>query len=177
MRLVPLVFLLAANLEGQAPAWGEVRVGAGVFCLFGGPDLHVQARLGQSPWMWGYRYVQYTDISRDPFTDRKLTETEQTMVGPTVAYLFRPQALGTWVLGGAVLRWSRREKAFFTGEIDRASTTGVFVGGGYMWSWKVFYCQLGLYLSPGTRLKTSTSVSSEESSGAFDIHIQVGCRF
>jgi hypothetical protein len=40
----------------------------------------------------------------------------------------------------------------------------------------VFY-NLGIFLSPGTSLKTNTGVSSEESSGGFDIQLQLGAAF
>jgi hypothetical protein len=174
--LVPLIVLFLGLLPVRAQ---EFRAGIGVYILAkDGLDLQVGYRPKQSHWQFGYRYVQWTDKFEDPFTDRRLTETTQSMTGPLVAYLFRPESRGTWYVGASVLQWSKRERSLITGEVDRASTTAPFVGGGYTRApGKHFYFNLGLYLSPGTKLSTRTSVSSEEDSGAFDIQIQMGVAF
>ncbi|WP_243324141.1 hypothetical protein [Geothrix sp. SG200] len=157
----------------------EFRVGAGVFLLAErGQDFQISLRPAASPWQVGFRHVQWRDHFNDPFTGRRLTETTETRSGPLVNYLFSPQSPGSWYLGGAVFRWSKREESLMTGEVSRAATTAPFIGGGYT---RVLgrhgYFNLGLYLSPGAELSTKTSVSSEDDSGAFDIQIQLGARF
>ena len=171
----PVALMLAAPLLHAQ----EFRAGAGVFFLGDrGVDLQISGRLGGSPWQLGYRHVHWRDHFNDPFTGRRLTETTETRSGPLVEYLFRPQSPGTWYLGLSVLRWTKEEKSLVTGEVSRASTTAPFLGGGYTHTLgRHAYVNLGLYLSPGARLSTRTSVSSEDDSGAFDIQLQLGVRF
>ena len=55
---------------------------------------------------------------------------------------------------------------------DAAAVVGAFVSGGYTH-------RLGkhMFLSPDTWLETNTGISREESSGGFDIQIQMGAAF
>ncbi len=171
---IALLMLGLVTLRAQ-----EVRVGLGVFTFAkSGVDLQADLRPKLSHWQVGFKYVHWIDTSRDPFTDRVLTETSQTRVGPFVNYLFRPDASGSWYLGGAVLRWSKAEQARFTGEVGRASITSPYLGGGFTGTMgRHFFYNVGLTLSPGARLTTQTSVSSETDSGGFDIQILTGFRF
>ena len=169
-----------ALLLGLPPLHAQTfRVGLGVFLLADrGQDIQISFRPASSPWQFGYRHVQWRDHFNDPFTGHRLTETTEARTGPLVEYLFRPQSPGSWYLGGAVFRWSKREESLITGEISRAATTAPFIGGGYARTLgRHAYFNLGLYLSPGTKLSTRTSVSSEDDGGAFDIQIQFGVRF
>ena len=179
MRTLPLVPLAALVLGPPSLRAQEFRLGLGVFTVAkNGLDLQADIRPKASHWQAGFKYVHWKDTSKDPFTGRVLTETTQTRVGPFVNYLFHPEASGTWYLGGSVLRWSKEELALLTNEVGRASTTSPYVGGGYTGTLgRHFYYNLGLTLSPGARLNTQTSVSSEQDSGAFDIQAQVGLRF
>jgi hypothetical protein len=157
----------------------DFRAGVGVFLVADqGQDFQISFRPASSHWQFGYRYVQWRDHFNDPFTGRRLTETTEARTGPLVDYLFRPESPGTWYLGGAVYRWSKREESLMTGEVSRAATTAPFIGGGYTRTLgRHAYFNLGLYLSPGAKLSTRTSVSSEDDSGAFDIQLQIGVRF
>ena len=157
----------------------DFRAGAGVF-LFAdrGLDFQIAYRPPRSHWQFGYRHVQWMDTFNDPFTGRALTETTESKSGPFVTYLFRPEFPGSWYLGGAVYRWSKREESLITGEVGRDATMAPFIGGGYTRTLgRHAYFNLGLYLSPGAQVSTRTSVSSEDDSGGFDIQIQVGIRF
>ncbi|HEX4845918.1 MAG TPA: hypothetical protein VFV26_06825 [Geothrix sp.] len=157
----------------------DLRAGVGVF-LFAdrGLDFQLAYRPAHSHWQFGYRHVQWMDTFNDPFTGRALTETTESKSGPLVTYLFRPESPGSWYLGGAVYRWSKREKSLITGEVGRDATTAPFIGGGYTRTLgRHAYFNLGLYLSPGAQVSTRTSVSSEDDSGGFDIQIQMGVRF
>jgi hypothetical protein len=109
MTRFPLLGLVLLLL-GPTPLQGQdVRVGAGVFLLADqGQDFQVSFRPASSHWRFGYRHVQWRDTFNDPFTGRRLTETTETRSGPLVDYLFSPQSPGSWYLGGAVLRWSKR---------------------------------------------------------------------
>ena len=157
----------------------QFKVGIGIFTLAeNGADIQIDYRPEQSQWQYGYKYTRWTDTFHDPFTGRALTKTTETMTGPNASYLFSPESPGTWYLGVELLRWSSTEVSLITGEAGSDSTTAPFFGGGYMASLgKPFYYNLGFFLSPGAKLTTRTSVSSEESSGGFDIRIQLGIAF
>jgi len=177
MRTRPLLLLLPL---WAATLWaGEARLGLGVFAFAPrGQDVQVSFRPTGSAWTFGFRQVQWMDTFRDPFTGRALSETTETRTGPVVTYLFRPEARGSWYLGGAVYHWAKAEKSLVYGDTSRVSTTAPLVGGGYTHAiGSHFYWNAGIFLGPGKTLKTQTSTGSEEDSGVFDIQIQAGLRF
>lgn len=154
-------------------------LGVGVFVFAeNGLDFQIGIRPDQSHWLYGWRFVRWTDTSKDPFTGRELTKSTETKTGPLLWYLFDIEGGGSFYLGASLLRWSRTEKSLVTGESDTASTTGLFWGGGYLSRLSsAVYFNIGIFLSPGTRLSTKTSVSSEDTSGAFDVQLQLGMAF
>jgi hypothetical protein len=172
--LLALLALGLPNLRAQ-----EIRVGLGVFALApNGLDLQADFRPKQSRWQAGIKYVRWTDTFKDPFTGHALTETTETKVGPLVNYLFRPEGSGSWYVGGSVLRWSKEERSNYTGEVGKASTTSPYLGGGFTGTMgRHFFYNFGMTISPGAKLNTKTSVSSEQDSGGFDFQILVGARF
>ncbi|WP_257306409.1 hypothetical protein [Geothrix campi] len=174
-----LAWLMALTMGISLLQAQDFRAGVGVFLVADqGQDFQISFRPASSHWQFGYRHVQWRDHFNDPFTGRRLTETTEARTGPLVDYLFRPESPGTWYLGGAVYRWSKREESLMTGEVSRAATTAPFIGGGYTRTLgRHAYFNLGLYLSPGAKISTRTSVSSEDDSGAFDIQLQIGARF
>ena len=115
MRLGPIV--LACTLAVLPARSGEFRAGAGLFFLArDGVDLLVTYQPDRSPWVFGYRHVQWTDVFHDPFTDRRLSDTRETRSGPVVLWLFRPGERGSWYLAGSLYRWTKREHS----ELDRS---------------------------------------------------------
>ncbi len=177
MRTRPLLLLLPL---GAVTLWsGDTRLGVGVFTFANqGLDLQASFRPTGSPWTFGVRHVQWMDTFRDPFTGRSLSETTETRSGPVVTYLFRPEARGSWYLGGAVYRWAKAEKSLVFGDTSRVSTTAPLVGGGYTGALgSHFYWNAGIFLGPGRTLKTQTSTGTEEDSGFFDLQAQAGLRF
>ncbi|HJV23659.1 MAG TPA: hypothetical protein VJ570_13235 [Holophagaceae bacterium] len=172
--LVPTVLMAQASSKGP-----EFAVGVGpLFFAMGGADVEVTLQPAGSRWLYGFKHVQFTDKARDPFTGRELTETRQTLTGPTVTFVFRPGRGFSGMLGGSVLRWTKREESLMTGEVGRDSTTALFVGGGFTGTMgSHFYYRVGIYLAPGAQLKTHTSVSSEEDSGGIDAQLHLGFRF
>lgn len=155
-------------------------IGVGVFALAkDGADFQVSFRLPENPYQIGYQYVRWTDVFHDPFTNRALTETTQSMEGPILNYMFQPKADRSFYAGVSLLNWSRTEKALLISTPSgSASTTDLYFGGGYTGSIGDFgYFNLGMYLSPSAKLNTQTTVSSEESSGGFDIQLQAGLAF
>jgi hypothetical protein len=174
--LMPALALALA----ASPLWaGQVMVGVGVFTLVeDGVDLQLSYRPERSHFMYGYKYTRWTDRFDDPFTGRGLTKTTSTLTGPTVSYLFRPEWRGTAYLGVSLLRWSKTERSLITGEAGSDSTTAPFFGGGFTGRMgEYFYYNVGLFLSPGAKLSTKTSVSSEEDSGGFDVQLHLGMAF
>jgi len=177
MRTRPLLLLLSL---GAVTLWsGDTRLGVGVFTFANqGMDLQASFRPTGSAWTFGFRHVQWMDTFHDPFTGRALSETTETRTGPVVTYLFRPEARGSWYLGGAVYRWAKAEKSLAYGDTSRVSTTAPLVGGGYTRAFgSHFFWNTGIFLGPGKTLKTQTSTGSEEDSGVFDIQVQAGLRF
>lgn len=144
----------------------------------GGADFALGYRPGGSHWFLGLRYVRWIDTFSDPFTGNELTETTNTMEGGFADYLFDAQSGLGWYVGLEVLRWSKSEHSLITGETGSDELVAPFLGGGYMWGLgEHCYVDAGMFLAPGAQLSTSTSVSSEEDSGGFDIRLQVGFRF
>ncbi|HJV90298.1 MAG TPA: hypothetical protein VJ623_08350 [Holophagaceae bacterium] len=174
LLLVPAVLCAQATSKGP-----EVGVGVGLLTLaLGGADVEVTLQPAGSRWLYGFKHVQFTTHDDDPFTGRRLTETRQAMTGPTVTFVFRPGRGFSAMLGGSVLRWSKREESMVTGEVGRDATTALFVGGGITGTLgSHFYYRVGIYLAPGAHLKTQTRVSSEEDSGGIDGQVHLGFRF
>lgn len=165
---------------GASAETGNLRIGVGIFALAqDGADIQITYRLPQSHYQLGYKYVRWTDTFHDPFTGRALTDTTQYMNGPILNYLFQPESDHSFYAGISLLNWSRTEKALLISTPSgSASTTDLYLGGGYTGSIGDFgYFNLGMYLSPSAGLNTQTAVSSEESSGGFDIQIQAGFAF
>jgi hypothetical protein len=175
-RIVLVMYVLLLASPAQA---AEFRIGIGAFLLApNGADFQISIRPDQSHWMYGYRFVRWTDTFEDPFTGRGLTESTETKTGPLVSYLFNIEKDSTFYLGASLLQWSRTEKSLMTGESDTASTTALFWGGGFTGRLgSLVYYNVGIFLSPGTSLSTRTSVSSEDDSGAFDVQAQLGISF
>ncbi len=172
--LIPMIALAQDGSKGP-----EFSLGVGPLThALGGTDLQVNLRFAGSRWLYGFKHVQFESTFRDPFTDRKLTKTRESMTGPTVTYIFRPDRGFSWMLGGSISRWTKREESLLTGEVGRDATTAAFFGGGFTGVMGPhFYYRLGIFLAPGARLKTSTSVSSEEDSGGIDAVLHLGMRF
>jgi hypothetical protein len=155
----------------------DFRLGLGVFFV-AGTDLWAGFLPRNSRWQFGYRYVLWNDTFEDPYTGRELTETTESLQGPQVNFLFRPEKRGTWYLGTSALQWSKSETAKANGVTDSASVTSLFLGGGYTHRLgKHVYWSGAMFLAPWADLSTDTGASSDESSGGFDVQIQIGGAF
>jgi hypothetical protein len=157
----------------------DLRAAVGVFALApGGKDITLGYRPGGSHWLAGLRYVGWVDIFSDPYTGNDLTQTESTLAGAFVDYLFDRESGAGWYVGVEVLRWAKSEHSLITGETGSDEVVAPFIGGGFLWSFgEHFYSDLGLFLAPGAKVSTSTSVSSDDDSGGFDVRLQLGIRF
>ena len=172
--LASALALAAGRLHG-----GEFQAAAGLFFLVPeGADVTVAYRPDRSPWSFGLRYVQWRDTSHDIFTGRSLSHTRETRTGPLVSYRFRPQAPGGAYLAVSLYRWTKRETSLVGGDSGTAATTSPAFGGGYSHAMgRHGFWNVGMLLSPGTRLDTHTSTGSEQDSGTFDVLALMGVRF
>lgn len=173
-RAALVVALAAAPLQAA-----ELRAALGAFVLGqNGMDLTFSYRGASSHWQYGIRYLTWVDTFSDPFTGNDLTETTNTMQGVFVDYLFDPESGAGWYVGVEALQWSKAEHSLLTLETGTDSVVAAYFGGGYLWTFgERWYWDLGMFIAPGAELSTSTSVSSEEDSGGFDIRVQFGVVF
>lgn len=170
----------ALEVESEGPRHPhphEVRLGVGVF-VFAGLDFWAGYLPKESGWQFGYRFVRWTDSFEDPYTGNELTETTETLQGGQVNYLFRPEKRGTWYVGASLMQWSKTEYATMNGVSDTTGVFAPFLGGGYTRHLGTHaYWNTAMFLAPWADLSTDTGVSSEDSSGGFDIQIQLGASF
>jgi hypothetical protein len=172
------VFLAALLVLEQLPVQAdEFNVAFGLFNFANeGRDVRVSYRLEQSHWQFAYKHVQWTDTFYDPFTGRAHSKTTETLKGLGVNYLFKNESRHTPYVGVSLLEWSRVETPLMVNAPSGASsTTDVYVGGGFMGRFGGWgYYNAGIFLSPTAKMYTQTAISSTESSGNFDIQLQVG---
>ena len=165
---------MAVALAALPARAGELSATLGVFTLSDGLDLQLGYRPDNSRWQVGYRFVRYSEEFEVLST--VVTRTENTKAGPTLSYLFTPDARASWYVGAALYKWAREERSARTGTVGKDSTTAPFFGGGYRGRLgRYAYYNLGLLLSPA-KLTTATADSSEESTGA-DAQVQIGFAF
>ncbi len=171
-----LIPALAAALQAAPVHAGEFRAGLGAF-VFSGFDVQLGYRPDHSHWLYGYRYLRIEGEGHDPFTNRTLTNSTETLNGPVVTYLFGPEEPSSWYAAAAVYRWSLEERASATGEVGSDSRTAAFVGGGYTGKLgQSLYYNAGLLVSFGSQLHARTSVSSSDTKG-IDVLLQAGIAF
>ena len=151
------------GLEISRPAEVVVEIGA---LTVVGTDLHLAMRLDDSPWMIGFRYLDYEDdfISIDA---DNTDEESQTISGPFLRYLLTPGRAQTWYVGGALYRVTQKIEC--RGGSDEDTANGMFFGGGVMGrrdGWVSY--NIGLMLSPTVSLETDTGDCSSETDGGID---------
>jgi len=153
----------AAGGEKSTPGEFGIEVGA---LTFVGVDLHLFYRINDSPWMVGYRYLDYEDdfISIDADnTDRE----NLTLSGPFARYLFSPGRSKSWYLAGGLYRATQKIEC--SGVSDEDSDSGPFFGAGMMGRRDtVLSYNIGLMVSPSISLQTDTGECSSEADGGID---------
>ncbi|MGD8350899.1 MAG: hypothetical protein PVI79_16760 [Gammaproteobacteria bacterium] len=149
---------------------GELGIEVGALTLVG-TDLHLFYRLTDSPWMVGFRYLDYEDdfISNDyDDTDRET----QTVAGPFVRYLFEPGRARTWYVAGSVYRVTQKIEC--RGISDEDEANGLFFGGGLMGRRdRLISYNLGMMFSPGMSLNTDNGDCASETSGGVDAVLSI----
>ena len=149
--------------EKSPPGEFGIEVGA---LTFVGVDLHLFYRIPGSPWMVGYRYLDYEDdfISFDgDNTDRE----KLSLSGPFLRYLFSSGRRESWYLAGGFYQATQKIECLDLSDEDSAS--GPFFGAGKMGRRDtVLSYNIGIMVSPGMSLATDTGVCSSESDGSID---------
>ncbi len=177
LTLIAASMLLLLSTSAQAAG---LQIGIGVFALAqDGADLQISYRPPQSHYRFGFRYVRWTDVFNDPFTGNAHSKTTNTLAGPQLVYLFRPEADSGFYAGGELLKWTRTETPLLiVSPSDSRSRTDLYFGGGYSGLiGKNFFYNLGMFIAPQAELNTQTAISSEESGGNFDVQLQAGMAF
>lgn len=153
------------QVDAESSRLGEVGIEIGAL-TFVGTDLHLFFRVEDSPWMVGFRYLDYEDDFISIDFDNTDKET-QTLSGPFVRYLLTPGRARTWYVGGAMYRATQKIEC--QGGSDEDKANGVFFGGGLMGrrDGRISY-NIGLMFSPGMSLETDTGDCSSESDGGID---------
>ena len=151
--------------EPEISRSGEAGLEVGALSFLG-TDLHLFYRLADSPWMIGFRYLDYEDdfiaIDFDD-TDRET----QTIAGPFVRYLFEPGRARTWYLAGSIYRVTQKIEC--RGIIDEDKANGLFFGGGLMGRRdNLVSYNIGLMFSPGMSLNTDNGDCQSETNGGID---------
>jgi len=176
--VVKVGILAALLMSGQISARAdEFNVAFGLFNFADeGRDVRISYRQEQSHWQFAYKYVQWTDTFYDPFTGLAHSKTTETLKGPGVNYLFKNESRHTPYVGVSLLKWSRVETPLIVNAPSGASsTTDIYVGGGFMGRFGGWgYYNAGMFLSPTAKMHTQTAVSSTDSTGNFDIQLQIG---
>lgn len=165
---------------GALAETGSLRIGIGIFTLAkDGADVLLNYQPDGSHYRIGATYKRWSDIFQDPFSGQQHSKTTETKAGLVVDYLFHPETDRSFFVGGGLLNWSRTETPLLVNAPSGTnSTLDPYIGGGYTGNLGEhgFY-NLGMYLSPTAQLSTQTTISSEESSGGFDIQLQIGLKF
>lgn len=164
-----------------APVYAsDLQVGIGAFALArDGADVLLTYQPEGSHYRIGATYKRWSDIFHDPFTGRQHSQTTETKAGLLVDYLFNPETDGSFFVGGGLMDWKRTETPLLvTAPSGTNATIDPYLGGGYTGKLGEYgFYNLGMYLSPTAHLNTQTAISSEESSGGFDIQLQIGLIF
>lgn len=172
--LIGAVLLVCCALKAAAETGAALGlVGFGAL----GGQVHWQPE--GSRWRFGVEYGRVPDYTfEDPFTGRPLTLEKEEFLGPFVHRQFTPGRSGRWYLAAALLRWWRSETSLYFGESDSDATVAPYFGGGCMgrFSGRVFW-NLGILMSPWAKNNVRTRGSSTDSSGAADLHANIGVLF
>jgi len=139
---------------------------------FYGTDIHITYRQKQSPWLFAFRYANWTE---PPSLYHGKIENE--VAGLHTRYLFEPDADSSWFLAAAWLEQNRKLTCEITGDSDTDSATGLYLGGGYTgWRNKALYYNWQLLLSPSDELIMEADGCSERIT-ATDTTFSIGINF
>lgn len=181
LTVVSLPSVSAADGENSMQNGTESRAGVigvelGVF-TFLGLDIQGYYRPPDSPWLVGFRYLDYEDdfIFDELDGDGSDKET-QTMSGPFLRYLVNPDRNESYYLSAALYRVEQTIECAFGSDSDVA--TGLFLGGGLTGNLDGgLYYNIGIMAAPGLSIETETPDCSSETDGGIDVNASLGLVF
>ena len=158
----------------------ETGVEIGVL-IFLGPDFRLFYRESDSPWVFGFRFIDIEDdfvnesavgLPNDE-SDRQYTKT----VGIYLEHLFNngTKAQSAY-LSGALYKTTIKIECY--SETDSDSATSLYFGGGYRGSFgRQFGYKIGLLFSPFVNLEQETTYCSQEGDGDIDLDVSLTFKF
>lgn len=145
-----------------------------------GADFRVFYRKLDSPWLFGFRYLDTEDdfvneaavgFPNDE-SDRQLTTTS----GIYLNYLFDHLEDNSFYLSGALNKTTVELRC--GSDTDSDSATGLYFGGGYRRFWgDHFGFKIGLLVSPFADLELNTSTCSSTSNSDIDLDTSLVIKF
>lgn len=143
----------------------EVRIGAGTGWLYGQPDILFTYRPEAKRLAFGLR-LAYDESSGEQYTYAYESTDSSTYIGPFASYFFTPERPGSFYALAGLYQWTLELETPEVGESDSASSTSLYIGGGYTYRFKGrFFVDVGLAFNTGDKLFVETSVSSVETTG------------
>ena len=164
----------------QLEANYETGVEIGVL-MFLGTDFRLFYRESDSPWVFGFRYLDIKDdfvneaavgLPNDE-SDKQYTKR----VGIYLEHLFYPGAEAqSAYLSGALYKTTIKIECY--SESDNDSATSLYFGGGYRGSFgRKFGYKIGLMISPFVNLEQETTYCSQEGDGDIDLDVSLTFKF
>jgi hypothetical protein len=167
------------NHEEQYEINSESGIEIGALIVIGA-DFRVFYRKLDSPWLFGFRYLnteddfvneEYAGFPGDE-SDREL----RTTTGIFLNYLFDHLDDNSFYLSGAL--YDTTEEIRCNGESASDSATSVYFGGGYRRFWgEHFGFKLGMLVSPFVNLETTTPTCSSKSHNDIDLDVSLVIKF
>jgi hypothetical protein len=160
------------NHEKQTTDNSETGIEIGAFLILGS-DFRIFHRKAESPWLFGFRYLDIKDDfineSAAGFPNDGSDKEYTKKTGLYFNYLFNHLDDGSFYLSGAL--YNSVLKIECEPESDSESSTSIYFGGGYQGRWRNgFGYKIGMLMSPFVNFKLDTSTCSIESNGDFDLN-------
>jgi|GEM_PF-4795966 len=163
MRLFAAV--IALYIMTTAGSEAESRIGAGTGWLYGQPDILFSYRPEAKHFAFGLR-LAYDESSGEQYSYAYESTDSSTYIGPFACYFFTPERPGSFYALAGLYQWTLALETPELGESDSASSTSLYIGGGFTYRFKGrFFVDLGLAFNTGDKLFVETSVSSVETTG------------
>lgn len=168
------------NHKNQQSARLETGIEIGVL-IFLGADIRFFYRQSDSPWVFGFRYLNIEDDfvneSAVGFPNDESDKLYTKRVGLYTDYLFNNRAdTGSFYASGAIYQTTKKLKCF--SETDSDSATSLYFGGGYQGTFgnQIGY-KIGVLMSPFVNLDQYTTYCSNEEGGDFDLDVSLTIKF
>jgi len=165
VRLMQLLAaVIAISMMATAGIKAETRIGAGTGWLYGQPDILFSYRPEMNHFAFGFR-IAYDESESSQYGAYESTDSS-TYIGPVVSYFFTPESPGSFYALAGLYQWTLELETPELDESDSASSTALYIGGGYTYKFKgKVFVDVGLAFNTGDQLFVETSASSVETTG------------